>query len=444
MRERFLKVTPDAEQRQEERYRLWLSGQGIPFINDEAKAMYQERVMMIKDAVQLKKKPARVPLSPSCGFFPMEYAGITMYDAMYDYAALQKAFEKYNRDFATDTVAGPGMIVPGKPLEILGLKLYKWPGYGVSKEREYQFVEGEYMKQDEYMDLIDDPTAFFLNKYLPRIFGTLEPFQGFPSLPPMNEIPNIPPTFAALGSDVMKAVYDNLYDAGQEILRWRAKVGEITVNIMKEGFPGLSGGFTKAPFDVIGDSLRGTRGVMLDIYRYPDELKEACERLTPIMIKSGVAGCRASGHLMPYIPLHKGADGFMSDEQFATFYWPTLRKVIIGLINEGMVPILFAEGAYNQRLEVISDLPKGMCIWYFDRTDMVRAKATVGRVACIMGNFPLALLCAGNPDEVRAECKSLMQAMKPGGGYIFSTGAGIQGSKPENVKAMIETAKEFS
>jgi uroporphyrinogen-III decarboxylase len=93
---------------------------------------------------------------------------------------------------------------------------------------------------------------------------------------------------------------------------------------------------------------------------------------------------------------------------------------------------------------MISDLPKGKCVWYFDRTDMVRAKATVGRRACIMGNFPVALLCAGTPDEVRAECKSLMQAMKPDGGYIFSTGAGIQGSKPENVKAMIETAKELS
>jgi len=34
---------------------------------------------------------------------------------------------------------------------------------------------------------------------------------------------------------------------------------------------------TKAPFDVIGDSLRGTKGVMLDMFRYPDELKEACE-----------------------------------------------------------------------------------------------------------------------------------------------------------------------
>jgi uroporphyrinogen-III decarboxylase len=212
---------------------------------------------------------------------------------------------------------------------------------------------------------------------------------------------------------------------------------------MGKGFPSFSGGFTKAPFDVIGDSLRGTTGVMLDIFRYPDELKEACERLTPIMVKCGVAACRFSGHIMPFIPLHKGADGFLSDEMFQTFYWPTLRKLIIGLVNEGLVPMLFAEGGYNQRLDIISDVPKAKTLWWFDRTEMARAKQTVGRVACIAGNFPVDLLCTANPDQIRARCKKLIESVGRDGGFIFSTGAGMQGAKAENVKVMIETAKEY-
>jgi len=43
----------------------------------------------------------------------------------------------------------------------------------------------------------------------------------------------------------------------------------------------------------------------------------------------------------------------MSDKHFQTFRWPTLKKVIMGLINEGFVPLLFADGGYNSRLEVI-------------------------------------------------------------------------------------------
>jgi uroporphyrinogen-III decarboxylase len=183
--------------------------------------------------------------------------------------------------------------------------------------------------------------------------------------------------------------------------------------------------------------------VMLDMFRYREELKEACERLTPIMVKCGVTTCRAAGHLMPFIPLHKGADGFMSREQFETFYWPTLRKLIIGLINEGMVPLLFAEGGYNERLHVISDIPKGKVVWWFDRTDMKKAKEIVGPKACLAGNVPLDLLCTGTPEEVKACCKELIDVAGMDGGFILSTGAGIQGSKAANVKAMMEFSKEY-
>jgi len=443
MQERFIDISAGAEQKQEEQFSIWLRGEGIPFADADKEAAYRERVTLIKDAIQLRHIPNRIPICPSAGFFPNEYAGITMYDAMYDYEALSNAWECYHRDLEPDAYNGPTTIVPGKVLDILDLKLYRWPGHGVAKEREYQFVEDEYMKAEEYQDLIDDPTGFFLTVYFPRIFGSLKPFETFPLLPPVNEIPVVPPTVMRFGTDAMQGAFQSLGQAGEEALRWRAAVGKISGRIMGRGFPDFTGGFTKAPFDVIGDSLRGTTGVMLDIFRHPDELKEACERLTPMMVKSGVAACRANNHIMPFIPLHKGADGFMSDEMFRTFYWPTLRKVIIGLINEGMVPLLFAEGSYDDRLDVISDIPKGKAVWWFDRTDMKRAKETVGQVACLAGNMPLDLLCTGTPNQVESYCKDLIEVAAPGGGFIFSSGAGMQGSKPENVKAMIASVREY-
>jgi len=33
--------------------------------------------------------------------------------------------------------------------------------------------------------------------------------------------------------------------------------------------------------------------------------------------------------------VHRGADGFMSDEQFERFCWPTLKAVLLGLIEAG-------------------------------------------------------------------------------------------------------------
>jgi hypothetical protein len=443
MKERFLQVSGDAESKQEERFGIWLSGTGIPFTDPDAESAYRERVTLIKDAIQLSHKPRRIPVCPSAGFFPVEYAGITMYEAMYDYGALKRACEKYHQDFSPDAHNSPVNIVPGKAMDILDLRLFQWPGHGVSKDGEYQFVEKEYMRAEEYQDLIDDPTGFFLNAYFPRIFGSLEPFSTIPLLPPIHEMPVIPTAVMPFGTETMRNAIKALAQAGEEALRWRAVVGEINGRIMGKGYPAFSGGFTKAPFDTIGDSLRGTKGVMLDMFRYPDELQEACERLTPFMVKFGAAGCRATGHIMPFIPLHKGADGFMSPEQYATFYWPSLRKLIIGLINEGLVPLLFAEGGYNDRLDVICDIPKGKAVWWFDRVDMKKAKDTVGQVACLAGNVPLDLLCTGTPGEVKTYCRQLIDDAGKDGGFILSSGAGIQGSKPANVKAMIDFSKQY-
>jgi hypothetical protein len=443
MKERWVEPATDADEKQKARFETWLSGKGIPFESPEAEADYKARITLMKDAIQLKKTPRRIPICPSAGFFPVQYAGVSMYDAMYDYDALTGAWEKYCNDLTPDTYNAPTTVVPGRVLDILDLKLGQWPGHGVSKHSEYQYVEKEYMKADEYQDLIDDPTGFFMDTFFPRIFGALKPLQKMPLLPPVNEIPLILPALFPFGDEEVQTAFGNLAKAGQEAIRWRDVVRRLNATIMGKGYPAFSGGFTKAPFDVIGDCLRGTREILMDMYRHPDELIEACERITPFMIKSGVAACKASGHIMPFIPLHKGADGFMSDEQFQTFYWPTLRKVIIGLVNAGMVPQLFAEGGYNQRLEVIGDVPKGKVVWWFDLTDMARAKEIVGPVACIAGNVPLSLLCTASPDDVKAYCKDLMDVAGKDGGFIFSTGAGMQGSRPENVKAMIEFSKDY-
>ena len=191
-------MAPDADEKQEKQFQVWLSGENIPFKNPEAEAVYKERVTLIKDAIQLMKVPKRIPICPSVGHFPIEYAGISCHDAMYDYDKLAQAWEKYHDDFAPDIFGGPRTVVPGKVLDILDFKLYRWAGHGLRDDKDYQFVEGEYMKAEEYDDLIDDPTGFFLTVYLPRIFGELSPLEKMPLLPPIHEIPLVPPAIMPL------------------------------------------------------------------------------------------------------------------------------------------------------------------------------------------------------------------------------------------------------
>lgn len=443
MKERWLTIEQEADQKQEQRFSDWLSGQGIPFEDEKAKNKYIERVTLIKDAVRLEKPPARIPVCPSAGFFPIQYGGITPYEAHYDYEKLFMAWEKFFTDFNPDTYNSPASIVPGRVLDKLDCKLYRWPGHGIGEDLTYQFVEGEYMKADEYMDFIDDPTGFFLNKYFPRIFGSLEHLDKMPLLPPIHELPLIPPGVMPFGMpDVINSM-DKLKEAGSETLNWMTDIREFNFKIMGKGYPAMYGGFSKAPFDALGDSLRGTKGIMMDMFKYPDELLEACERMTPFMIKAGVRAASINNNPIIFMPLHKGADGFMSEDQFLTFYWPTLKKTAIGLMNEGCVPLLFAEGGYNSRLEIVKDLPKGKAIWWFDQTDMTRAKEVLSESVCIAGNVPLSILCTGTTGDVEAYCKDLIDSAGKGGGFILSTGAGMDLTKPENVKAMIDFSKEY-
>jgi uroporphyrinogen-III decarboxylase len=183
--------------------------------------------------------------------------------------------------------------------------------------------------------------------------------------------------------------------------------------------------------------------MMIDMYRQPDKVHKALDAITPLMIKMGVGAAQMTGVPFIFMPLHKGADGFMSDEQFKTFYWPSLRKVMMGLIDEGIIPFAAAEGGYSSRLEVIKDLPKGKTCWMFDQIDMAKVKKIVGDTICIYGNVTLSMLSLGTPEEVKDYCKELIDTVGKGGGYIMGNGAFFDHAKPENVKAMVDFTKEY-
>jgi uroporphyrinogen-III decarboxylase len=299
------------------------------------------------------------------------------------------------------------------------------------------------MKANEYDALIDDPSNFFSNTYLPRVFGALEGFRMLPTLTGILEMYGVALNFIPFGLPPVQAAYKALFEAGAEALKWIGAIAAWNDEILAAGFPIILAGYSKAPFDVIGDTLRGTRGIMLDMYRQPEKLLEALERITPLMIKMGVSAAQTAGNPLIFMPLHKGADGFLSDAQFKKFYWPTLRKVMMGLIAEGAIPEPAAEGRWTTRLEVMQDIPKGKTLWMMDQSDMATAKKTLGRVACMYGNVPSDLLAVSTPQKVKDYVKNLIDTCAKGGGFIVSNGAFFDQAKAENVKAMVDFAKEY-
>ncbi|MFZ0978936.1 MAG: uroporphyrinogen decarboxylase family protein [Candidatus Acidiferrales bacterium] len=437
------KLTP--EEKFQERARQWKFPEGLQFASPDVEHAYQNRVQMILDAVQLRK-PERIPVCPSAGFYPFAYAGVTAQEAMYDYGRLGYALKKYHTDFMPDVRASSLLYGPGKAFEILDYKLYRWPGHGLPPTSHFQCVEDEYMRADEYDLLYNDPTDFFLRRYLPRIFATLGPWQMLDTFTDIQELPYTGPSLAAFGSPQMEEACKRLLEAGRVARDWlQTCIGIDRATVANLGLPGFSGGFTKAPFDTIGDTLRGTRAIMLDKFRQPKKLQAAVERLVPIAIDCAVRSAAKGRNPLVFIPLHKGADAFMSNADFKTFYWPTLKAVILGMIQEGLVPFLFVEGSYDKRLDIVADhdIPAGKTLWTFDRTDLREVKKRFAGWACIGGNVPVSILTAAGPEDVKTHVQRLIDDVGRDGGYILSTSAPMYDAKPENLHALIETGKKY-
>ena len=441
MNEKSPLVTP--EEKLSKRVALFLDPPGVTFNNLEAEAAYRERSRRLLAALRVSE-PDRVPVSLPVANFPAYYAGKNFQQVMYDYDALREAYLTFMTDFDQDMDTSPGpMLTPsGRVLDMLDIRLLNWPGHGLGSDANtYQFVEGEYMGADEYDALINDPGDFLFRKLLPRTVGALASLKDFVSLSSLLSRPM--GVSAPFASPAIRQAFQCLINAGIEQEKWLSTVLQFGKEAVAAGFPSVGGGMASAPFDTIGDSLRGTRGILTDLFRRPDKVLAALDVIADLTIANTIETVNKSGGFMVRFPLHKGDDSHMSLKQFETFYWPSLRKVVNGLIDEGIMVTLFAEGRYDSRLAVVDDFPKGWVLWHFDQTNMKEAKKVLGDKCCITGNVPSSLIATAAPDAVRQYCRELIETCAPGGGYILAGGCSTTESREENLRAMMQAAREF-
>lgn len=406
---------------------------------------YLEREKRFNDAVSLKK-PDRVPVTSLAAFFMARYAGLDHAQAMYDYDRLVEAWKYSTRKLNFDLAPPPFTMFSGPVFDALGLKTFRWPGRHFNPYLPYQFVENEYMLQEEYDEFLKNPSDFVIRKMAPRMATTLEPL-GL--LPPIHWFSSGYTTFmlgaTLMGVPPMAGMLQQLVKVGEEMNKWNAAQARLTQELAEMGYPMITAAFAEAPFDWISDMFRGLRGAMLDMYRVPDKLKAAMELFTEFAIQSALMIAQQSGNPRIFIPLHRGAAGFMSNKQFEEFYWPGLKKIILTLIDHGLTPMPFWEGDYTPRLQYLAELPPGKVCGHFDVIDLKKAKQMIGDVMCFWGNVPAGMLVTGTPQQVTDYVRQLIDIFADNGGLIVD--GAVDGvppeSKPENVEAMVEAVFKY-
>jgi uroporphyrinogen-III decarboxylase len=429
-------LTP--EEKRKFRLDAWVRGDGILFESPDAKAKYHERARRFRAALEMKTAD-RIPIAGLGGAFVYRRAGIPQKATMYDrWEEAAKAVVNFQMDFQPDSATATFMM-SGPSMELLGQTNLKWAGCGLPDDVQYQYVEQEYMKADEYKHFLTDPSDFVTHRFLPRMFTSLKGLQKFPCFGKDGIQIGARVIAPFMDPDVQEAISIMKKAAELSLAPARAMI-ETSKRLTAMGFPSLFMGFGAAPFDVLGDTLRGTRGILMDLYRCPENILKACEKILDL---TPVPEIPIGAPPLIMMPLHKGDDSHISLKHFEKFYWPTFKQLMLNMINEGLIPAPFAEGVYNARLPYLTELPESSVLWFFDRTDMHKAKDILGGHSPIMGNVPITMIATGTPEQVKACCKDLIDYCGKGGGYILCSGTQLDDAKEDTVKAMIDFTKEY-
>ena len=413
----------------------------------EAKKRYDEKVARVEAAIALKE-PDTVPMMPSAALFPMLNAGYTVAEVIYDTSLekMTRSIVKYLNDFDPDAGLNTGTNYAGEGpmLELEQPKNMRWagmPGKVIDDNSIQQFIEFPTLLDDEFDEFFSDRTGWALRKQLFRESTLLEPFSKL----------FVGNRFSArmMASQVstpeFKQMMETLWKINDMNQEYRKNAEKLNKTVYEMGYPVFRGGGAAVPFDSYSDGLRGTILSLQDLYENTEIVEKYIEEsIGPMLEMIRMQGKNpASKGKHVFMALHKGMDGFMSDEHYRDFYWKHLQIIINAIIDAGMVPYIYTEGKYNTRLECLKEVPKGKVIYHFEEVDMVQAKKVLGDTATISGGFPVYLLDYGTKQQVIDECKRLIDVCAPGGGFIFETSCGMDLAKKENVEAMVDTVRTY-
>ena len=404
--------------------------------------LYQERAQRIADNVGLRQTD-RVPFIFGTRFWTAKLAGITFQEAMYD---VDKAIDAWRA--ALRLVQPDGFVASiyafGNEMEAIDFKAMQWPGHGTDPNATFQYLDEQYMSAAEYDDYLFDPTGYCLKTYLPRLAGAFEGLSNLPDVAGFAEWKVIT-GLRAFANPRLQDTLRTLMAVGERMDKTLTRISGFVAEMAEEGYPSVIGGFCKSPFDHIIDSLRGSKGGLLDMYRQKDKLAAAMDKAGQFLLRGVEENAKAAGNPYIFMPIHWGLDGFMSPAQFKTHFWPGLRKIILHLIDRDLIPCILWEGNCTSRLEIIGDIPAGKAIYWFEATDMKRAKQVLGDVACLRGNVPTSLLITGTPDDVDEYCRDLIVNVGKGGGFILDGAASIPDeARTENVLAMARSVVKYA
>lgn len=355
----------------------------------------------------------RVPVIPMMDFFCARYKGVPLATFIQDGDLGRDLLEQVFEEFGGWDATMMGTTLNEFAWTLTLLAPLKVPGRELAPDEQWQFDEREVMTPEDYDFILENGWMPFWGQMFPRIR---------PHIPPHE----IPARFQAWDEQAVR-----------DTLKWESK-GILT-------FTGVA---ISPPLEIFS-LARSIKEFSLDLYRRPEKVQAAMDRIMDDLIGAGIGGLTGIkqrtkwGYRTGFFAATRAT--FLSPRQFERFAWPYIKKGVLAYIDAGITPLLHFDSNWTPYLHYFRELPRGKVILEIDgQTDIFKAKEVLGDHLCIMGDVPATLLKLGTPDDVRAYVQKLIDIVGKGSGFILSTGCDTPvDAKPENVRAMIEVGKTY-
>ncbi|KIR03748.1 Uroporphyrinogen-III decarboxylase [Lachnospiraceae bacterium TWA4] len=398
------------------------------------------RGMRMQKAISLTG-PDRVPFIPSMSnFYALSY-NVSIYDAMKDLRFIKPVMQDYLSRFSPDLVYLP-CFFPIDPMKFAGYDNVKWPGpdFNLPVNTPYQYVDSTFLEEDEYDSYLKDPSAFLMKKVLAKRYHA---FAGLEYLNIQSLCGQSIFSLAALAAPPIKSAIENLLKTADMVQENLNDMIDITKMIVEKGFIPYGGSTASAPFDEFADNIRGLVNTCCDLISDPESVDEAINRWADISIPAIINQAKLSHDQYVFMPLHCGTDTFMSADTYREHYWPTLKRMLEEVVAADLTPLVFCEGKYDSKLDIIKDVPKGKIVYFFEDVDLENACRTLEGVANVAGGMRTQTLMRGNIDEVVAETKKSLEIGKKYGNFIMSNTLALDKIDLDVMQAWQDTTFEY-
>jgi uroporphyrinogen-III decarboxylase len=360
------------------------------------------------------EKPDRVPVVPQVeAAFCHEYGGVTHGQGFKNKESSLECFLKVFDDFGGwDAVhyAVPHMVELYYLNALTPVK-HLIPGVNAPEDKAVQTFEEEVMKFEEYgllmeMGWID----FYFDVIVPRCYPWTR-------------------------EEALTRV-DGMYDF--VVQRFLPALEERNIRM-------FFGSEILCPFDFLSEA-RSFVKFTEDIHYHPDTVEKALAAMNAAMIGRIFDDIKKTGIDVVDIDESRASAFFYPPHVFERFRWPFLVETVETLWSAGILSSFHADSDWLKNLPYFRrDLPKGSYNMQLDgTTDIVEAKKILRGHGSIYGDIPAQLMAYESPEQVEAYVKMLIDEVGHDGGLIVSNGCTMPpNAKPENFRAMLETAKTY-